>query len=856
MGPTIFPSVPTGYELNPRRGFFSVIVPQAADNIVTNSSGETDANGYIALATGTVARSSDRARRGAYSIRYTPGVNPQDGMYYPFDGTYTVSGNRPARLTAGQVYGVSCDFWGARGVLYEFYLENSIASARIGQMQVRGTGDWERLEFLAVAGAAAGGGTQHRLYWRKVDSDSTAPFYVDGVQVEPGSVVTTYLDGDQVGLVPGQVAYRWAGQPHNSASSRSAQTRAGGRVLRLDELGFRVLAYTGLSMTPTANLATPLALGSGSTYQTSRTNDRPFALVGAFGGATFAQKQRAQTAVLQTLVPDGASIRQPLILRYQATECDRALGAPVDLACLYAGGLDGNTDNLFQERSAISFVAYQPYALEDGETAVSTEAVIRQLNNNFIMQRTATGDWGGLDLTGFDGPVYALALGADGSVYAGGDFSTAYNGALAVTVNNVARWDGTEWSDLDLGVNGIVWALAVAADGTLYAGGEFTTAGAVPLAVDYVAAWDGSAWSALGTPPGLDSNVYALAIDATGTVYAGGAFAFTGAGAAASKIARWNGTTWSAMGLGFVDSVRAIAVAPDGTTIFAAGEFTLAGFTTVNHIARWTDAAGWLALGATPGTDGNVYALCWLPDGSLVAGGNFTTAGGESLSCIARWDGNVWSGLGAGIPTAADVLALAYEPRYGQLWAGGNMTDAGTVALIDGLAGWNGSAWFVPDVDLKRTAGPAEAYSFLAPGDGSLTVGFSPEADNGVAPILLTPNNRGTADAFPRIFLSGTGDIYQIINYTTGDAIFFDNLTLLSGERIILDLSAQQKTMTSSARGNLLAKILPGSALSTWRLMPGVNRISILRPFAAVQVDIVWRNTYHGVEGAIARSAS
>ena len=55
-----------------------------------------------------------------------------------------------------------------------------------------------------------------------------------------------------------------------------------------------------------------------------------------------------------------------------------------------------------------------------------------------------------------------------------------------------------------------VYALAVSGT-TLYAGGGFTTAGGVT--VNCVAKWNGSAWSALGT--GMDYDVYALAVSGT-----------------------------------------------------------------------------------------------------------------------------------------------------------------------------------------------------------------------------------------------------------------------------------------------------------------------------------------------------
>ena len=42
-----------------------------------------------------------------------------------------------------------------------------------------------------------------------------------------------------------------------------------------------------------------------------------------------------------------------------------------------------------------------------------------------------------------------------------------------------------------------VYALAVDASGNLYAGGDFTTAGGV--SANRIAKWDGSSWSALGS---------------------------------------------------------------------------------------------------------------------------------------------------------------------------------------------------------------------------------------------------------------------------------------------------------------------------------------------------------------------
>ncbi len=67
----------------------------------------------------------------------------------------------------------------------------------------------------------------------------------------------------------------------------------------------------------------------------------------------------------------------------------------------------------------------------------------------------------------------------------------------------------------------------------------------------------GTSWSALGT--GMNNIVRALAMDSNGNLYAGGDFTTAG-GTTVNKIAKWNGTSWSALGTGTSGSVYALAI--------------------------------------------------------------------------------------------------------------------------------------------------------------------------------------------------------------------------------------------------------------------------------------------------------
>ncbi len=161
-------------------------------------------------------------------------------------------------------------------------------------------------------------------------------------------------------------------------------------------------------------------------------------------------------------------------------------------------------------------------------------------------------------------------------LYAGGYFITAGG----ITVNYIAKWDGTNWSALGTGTDGKVTALCIH-NGELYAGGAFTIAGGV--SAKNIAKWNGSSWQALGN--GVDGQVYCLS-SYKGNLYAGGYNLFLSEDY--KYIAKWDGTTWSALGSGVNDYVNSFIIFDDD--LYVGGAFTNAGGIPVNHIAKWTPA--------------------------------------------------------------------------------------------------------------------------------------------------------------------------------------------------------------------------------------------------------------------------
>ncbi|MBI5442502.1 MAG: hypothetical protein HY900_14965 [Deltaproteobacteria bacterium] len=330
--------------------------------------------------------------------------------------------------------------------------------------------------------------------------------------------------------------------------------------------------------------------------------------------------------------------------------------------------------------------------------------------------------WNALDRVGngIDGQVYALALDGAGNVYAGGDFLTA--GPIAAS--SVAKREGTKWAALG-GTDGPVYALAVDAGENLYAGGAFTSVGGI--AVNHIARRTATGgWSPLGN--GLDGDVTALVADAKGNLYAGGRFKKAG-GVPVNSIAKWDGTNWSPLGsglstdLGSSVCVYALAIGADGS-LYAGGSFEYAGGSKARNVAKW-DGTNWSPLG---GTGGPVYALALDGSGALYVGGGFITAGGVPAFNVAKKDTTGWQALGQGLKyknceDCGTVYALA-TAEGGTLYAGGRFDSSGS-ATIRRIARWDGSRWEALDDGIQGYPPSPVVNAVVSSGTSNVYVGGS-----------------------------------------------------------------------------------------------------------------------------------
>ncbi|MEI6567352.1 MAG: hypothetical protein WCR20_11790, partial [Verrucomicrobiota bacterium] len=272
--------------------------------------------------------------------------------------------------------------------------------------------------------------------------------------------------------------------------------------------------------------------------------------------------------------------------------------------------------------------------------------------------------WNGTSWSALGGGLNAAARSLamwGANLYVGGDFTFATNSGVGLPVNRVAKWSGSAWSALSGGTDGNVQALAISA-GNLYVGGNFlyvTNNGPTPVRANRIAMWNGYVWYALGKGVGGDyTAVNSLAVGGT-NIYAGGSFTYAtnldSTVVNVNYLAKWNGSTWSGLGSGMNSGVYALAVDASGSKLYAGGGFTQAGGVSAGYAAQWDLATStWSSIGSIGNT---VYALA-VSGTDLYLGGFFMTAGGGAANRLAKWDGTTWSSLGTGVNRWVYTLAF------------------------------------------------------------------------------------------------------------------------------------------------------------------------------------------------------
>lgn len=798
-------------------GNWKLIRPEGRTNFISNPSFELTTTGYAASGTNTIARSTAQSIFGSHSCLATYQDNTTLLSFTSITLTavahhYSAWVRLPSNWDGGAVRLAISGFTSA--------VTNTATTTTTV------LGKWILLEmnFTPDAGDLSG-----QLLVQTASAPTAGrAIHIDGLQCEVGTYGTTYIDGDQPGC-------KWNGARHNGISTRNSLSREGGKILDLaTDLEMAVDVMSGVGMPLVTNVATSRALVDGSLFQRTRVNDRIFQLRHTVMGDTMADYHDLRQAFIEAIGPDALEL--PIIFRYDGATIQKEIKARFD------SGLELTGPDGFAETVALRLIAHDPYWQQLGESSAALDT-----NDSATFQQVAAridGQWnvmGPPDAAGTYASVRAVVVSDTGSVIFGGDFTNFDNIAAA---DYVTRWNKVtqDWEvNWSTGFDGIVYALAKGADGTVYAGGAFTVSGATTLRGIAKLTTSEAAWDSVG-PPSSGGTVRAIAIGLDGTLFVGGEFDNFDGTANADRIAKWNGTAWSALGTGANGNVLALAVAPSGD-LYVGGAFTTIGGVACARIAKW-DGSAFTALGS--GCDNTVQFIVIDESGVVYVGGLFTTADGMTVNGVAKWNGLTFEALGEGVASDTQVDAMA-------LWRGdliivGPFTEAGGSAVSQRIAAWNGSNWYHLDIEFPSAA----SQGGIAVDDDDLYVGlFTSGTGNYAGLTTVTP--AGNAKVWPVLVIKRVGGtsakLLSVQNETTGKRLLF-NYDLLDGEELVIDLRPDKRSMKSSFFGNRW-KILPNSDVANFFLLPEAQNVTAFIDVAGsptIEAFVRWRDNYWSVD--------
>ena len=835
---------------------FWIVVPKYAENQIKNPTFASPdfEEDWTAIGAGvTIAETGDEQRWGAYSMKVNPATSVSSGAYH---GGLAVEN--------GLDYTFSCYVKGVAGQTMSLAVDKG-STPDLFTKTFTASGYWQRVELTFTSGDTAA------TYRAKVLRDavaSTAAFYVDGCQFEQDSKASTFFDGYSPGC-------RWTGTIRNSTSARSANTGLGGELLCINDYA-AITKHIGFGMGQWNQILTKMTSG-GDMYQTHIRKSRTIALNLAYTGNNHGELQANRKVIIDALRPDLLSnlpvneqfgINMPgsyrgheqRIIRYQGFDANgNEATQPIDIVCVFEACHSDTPDTETSQQDVLLFTvpsglfqgAYHEGRVLDLYADFPAEYIVkRDPNGNWCEFNSGTGDYDSL-ITGLNGRVFCMAEGPDGKIYAGGQFTNA--GGVA-DADYLARWDplSEAWEAVVSGINDDVLALAFDANGDLYIGGGFTNLGnASGDRIVKIIDLNGTpTTSALGT--GLNLVCNAIAIDANGDLYVGGAFTSAGGVANTAKIAMWDGTAWSALSTGLIGAVNALAFAPNGD-LYIGGAFTDPAYP---YLCKWNGTA-FSVVGTSTDLGAAVNALAFGATGNLYVGGNFTNAGGVAdADYIARWNGSSWNAMGTG----TNALIRGVVVDSGKVYVTGNLTSAGALTLADSVAIWSNGAWQPLDINFP---GLGYVYSVLPASDGSLyiggnfsTAGETPDvnAKTGVVALNFEVAS-ASANTYPVISVTGPGTLKSIINYRTGKSVMFDGLTLQAGEWINLNFDPLQLSFRSgwAGRGNLMRYVIAGSDYGDFYVSPGANYLSIFMDgtTTASKASITYVPKFWGLDGAL-----
>lgn len=807
--------------------YWAYVAPVERINYADNPSYERGTAGAAQVQSATLGSTAGAQAFGAWSLWFTPSNNGTSGAFL---GT--------VQAQSGTNYTASAYVNGSVGVDY-FLTVTDTSNALVGSTPFTGGGTWQR---YSVTYAEASSATR-RIAVRKANganSASTGTVYADAWQFEVGSL-TTYIDGDQDGC-------QWLGAPHASQSIRSGQSRAGGSVIALADIGFYVDDATGIGMPPLENSYQSYAIIDGAQYQRTRAGARPFTLSATpISGTSHQDYHAIRRRVINALKIDVTTPQQPTRFWYIGA------GGTVQIDAVLDAGLEGGeTDGPSAENIGVRFLAFDPFWESTTQQGTALAPRVSLGSTNYIAWRDPGGRWGTLGANGTTlraaptdvTAIQKLMWAPSGTLWFVGTFGSV--GPVA-TFNMGYYTPQTNTFGAIGATTALIWSATMLPDESIYIGGTLSAIGGTTGAnnIGYYRPGNTNVGSVVGGTTGA-GIVRALYYSNTGTLFAGGEF-LTVAGTTAPRAAAYSpsagawgtltGGTIGAVAVG--DTVYAITQGQSGT-VYLGGFIQSVNGGSANGMIFWAGGAfGTIPIGIRGGGT-IIYDMAVAPDQRVYIGGDFGSANNQLANNVAVYNGAYLQPLGSGFPNTGQALIHRVAPLAdGRVVFGGTFQGtAGGVTMIDNVAFYNGYTFLPIDIDLP---GAARVSDVLVNTLGTMFVAFR-TTGTAQAPSVTQVVNSGMAQAYPTFVFRNPGtinqNIYELNNATTGDYMFFQ-LAILPSETLTLTLTPGARSFTSSYGRNVFGNILGGSNLATWKLLPGTNSVVCFAD-GSVQTSMYW----------------
>lgn len=622
----------TGYELNPERSYFALVVPEDGINLVINPECY-DMNGYEAI-DATLSVSSAVQRRGARSLSVSPSVAGGGVLC-----------RLPSDMLEGRHYTFSVDVRSTSDGILCLHFGTTTGARLGGEVVFAVPAFWIRRSVSIVAPAGA-----RTLVVRSMDGIA---FYADGFQLEDKPYATTFISGNIEAPIdlarPGRLHYGWMGAPHRSSSFRTRFAGAGGRPIPLDELGLRVTEFSGFGYAAPEVITSALALRSDRSYRGAFIPERQFAIGGYIQGKGILDVMRARRAI-GGMASGGEAEPSPITLQVQFHDGQRPLHELAEVECVYMGGLEGNINNLYQEKVTLTFRALRPFLRLDGNrgTVANLSAVAY---NSPVSVLYSDGTVGALPDGGNawndDSLPMRMALGTDGLLYmASTDCLWQFTRSSCVELTATKITNGVV-KDLVSGPNGKIYYIYEDDD-------DGGTTGGLKIYDPLTGVVSGTG-VVFATNPGVDLEMWRLRYDPTrNRLYVCGNFGGLQVGG-----------TWRSF-----DGVEPTAIVYYD---FVAGAWF--GFPELTDVAY--DTTPYVVRDCAPSPNGLWVVGLFRSEGGPSTWARFSEVSGEWEMGALELNAAVMYAEGQeplGEPADIGPLCCLYEPRYGQLYVGGHFS--------------------------------------------------------------------------------------------------------------------------------------------------------------------------------------